>query len=312
MPQPTKISDPRPLKLKDLARTGPDSYKPKDRLKTRRDRLIKRAKLIPNLPHRGSFIPYLMRSLLDYKEKRPLTDIQKKIVLPLAESGANKKLIRRFKSLPEEMVKAFNQEYFTNDKISEVDSLFVSDLTNAAKKIENDLSRNQKYSYKMPLVSGNAEFLLPSTNRTLAGALKNWEKAYPPEPTLPCPPLYQLRLEYRGIRTNVVSDRSDGVEPYLITAVYRIPFQFIEIVQSGIDVFHEMSGPMKIKHFPEDLGAMRSNVFWSPSGGEQDAQCNPLHPIQFHPKILATFYDSIRCIRYTHGIRIQCSTDYLS
>ena len=90
-----------------------------------------------------------------------------------------------------------------------------------------------------------------------------------------------MRLEYRGITTHHVKDRTGGADPYLIAGFYRIPHELSGITR----IMHEMTSPMKIEHRPHNLQAMAHNE-WSPSGGKQDRAGNPSNPIQFYPKYL--------------------------
>jgi hypothetical protein len=87
-----------------------------------------------------------------------------------------------------------------------------------------------------------------------------------------------LRLEYRGITTHYTEDRSGGVEPYMITGFYRIPFSTIR------GAIHPLTEGSKVTQYPKNLGNMSAD-HWMPSGGSQDDNYNPSNPIQFFPLI---------------------------
>ena len=272
-----KVSAPKSLTLRDLSKTGAQALVSSDNLKRKRDQILEVAKRIAKSPDKAILIPYLVRGLLDYSEKRPLTKLQKKLVLPLVNAGLDKRLLQRFQALPNKTVKAFDQRYFKTKKAATVDKLFKSQMILAAKEVVKDISvaPHSKYIFAGPYRDIS---FITTTNRTFQEMVQEI-----PSPEPPCPPFYQLRLEYRGITTRKVHDRSGGVEPYLITGLYRIPYELF----AWPEVMHEMSPRMKVEHHPENLGEMKSG-YWSPSGGSQDTNGNPVHPIQFYPKFFTT------------------------
>ena len=273
-----KTVTPYPLSLQDLNKTGKAGFKSGDRLKGRHERLLRAADLIPKSVHKSAIIPYMVRGVLDYREGRKLTTLQEKLIKPIVEAGLDTNLVRRFTGLPDKTAKAFNQKYFREKHRSAVDEEFRSTITEAGNKVAEEIRKSGKPDYSISGGFTNAKLRTVDSKRSLADVFESLNNEEPD-----CPPIYQLRLEYRGITTRKISERlgGDGVDPYLITAFYRIPIETSRFP----DVLHEVTAPMKVKHLPEDLDEMNSNQ-WSPSGGSQDSAGNPSNPIQFHPKFI--------------------------
>jgi hypothetical protein len=284
MPQIRQLAKEKSFLLSDIARKGKQAFVTGDRLKRRNDTLIKAATKISKTPHRSALIPYILRSLLDHQEKRKLTGFQEELIRPILQAGLADRVLKRFKGLPDQTAKAFDANYFKVSETGErIDDLLKNQILQATKQVETDISKSAR-EYTLIGGFGNTTF----TSASGVGLSKDILAAFGILSPVPaCPPVFQLDLEYRGITTHKVHDKSNGVEPYLITSFYRIPHEIRDYIMHGDipSVMHEMTSPMKIEQIPKNLGQMSAG-YWMPSGGHMDSLGNPSNPIQFHPKML--------------------------
>jgi hypothetical protein len=272
MPQ-RKIAKKAKLNLKDIP-----AYIARDRNKIRANKINTIQTRIKESPYKSAIIPYLIRGILDYQEKKRLTQLQSKIVKPFIETKIDKKILRQFKSLPNNVKKEFDQEFFKLPRGTDVDKKLKKILRNAAAEINKHVDRYP--DKELHLKSGFSDIVIPYDVVKLAKFGK-----YIPQIN-PCPDVYRLRLEYTGISTLDTADRSDGVEPYLITGFYSIPKNTNKIV--------ELSKPIKIKA-PEDLGVCGNLNTWYPQ--------EP--PSQFHPIV----YQEISIPWGTITVRTRCAVN---
>ncbi|MEJ2602558.1 MAG: hypothetical protein P8172_04590 [Gammaproteobacteria bacterium] len=244
-----------------------------DRAKKRSARLARAAKLMPRSPHKSILLPYVTRIMAAKREGGRLTAAQDRIAKAFTGHVSADTVLNRFNNLPPNVGKAMDKKVFTLQRSSDVDRYVGEQLALAAESVASAIGRSRSDSYRMEGFH-HVDF-------EGIGALKDWADYHqnPPDPE-PCPNLYQLRLEYRGITTHRTADRSGGVEPYLITGVYRIPFRTV------VGSIHSMTREAIVKQYPKDLHDMSAG-YWMPQGGEQDQYGNPSDPFQFFPLITA-------------------------
>lgn len=250
--------------------TNADRYF-KDQLKFRHDEWNKAAKRIPNSPHKSILISYITRILAAEKQRQRLTKQQQLIADAFKTHMTSERIIDRFQSMPASFGKAIDKKVFEYDKASDADKYVSEKMTEGAESIEQAIRSSNSNTYTLE----SARAIIFDGIRSLI----EWhEQNTEPTPPGECPSLYQLRLEYRGITTHYTEDRSGGVEPYMITGFYRIPFSTIR------GAIHPLTEGSKVTQYPKNLGNMSANQ-WMPSGGSQDNNYNPSNPIQFFPLI---------------------------
>lgn len=250
--------------------TSADRYF-KDRLKSRHNEWNKAARRIPNSPHKSILISYITRILAAEKQRQRLTKQQHLIADAFKTHMTSERIIDRFQNMPASFGKAIDKKVFEYDKASDVDKYVREKMTEGAESIEQAIRSSNSDTYTLE----SARAITFDGIRSLI----EWhnQNTAPQEPG-ECPSLYQLRLEYRGITTHNTGDRSGGVEPYMITGFYRIPFSTIR------GAIHPLTEGSKVTQYPKNLGNMSANQ-WMPSGGSQDSIGNPSNPIQFFPLI---------------------------
>jgi hypothetical protein len=250
--------------------TSADRYF-KDQLKFRHDEWNNAAKRIPNSPHKSILISYITRILAAEKQRQRLTKQQQLIADAFKTHMTSERIIDRFQSMPTSFGKAIDKKVFEYDKASDADKYVSDKMTEGAESIEQAIRSSNSDTYTLE----SARAIIFDGIRSLI----EWhEQNTTPPPPGECPSLYQLRLEYRGITTHYTEDRSGGVEPYMITGFYRIPFSTIR------GAIHPLTEGSKVTQYPKNLGNMSAN-HWMPSGGSQDDKDNPSNPIQFFPLI---------------------------
>jgi hypothetical protein len=250
--------------------TSADRYF-KDQLKFRHDEWNNAAKRIPNSPHKSILISYITRILAAEKQRQRLTKQQQLIADAFKTHMTSERIIDRFQSMPTSFGKAIDKKVFEYDKASDADKYVSDKMTEGAESIEQAIRSSNSDTYTLE----SARAIIFDGIRSLI----EWhEQNTTPPPPGECPSLYQLRLEYRGITTHYTEDRSGGVEPYMITGFYRIPFSTIR------GAIHPLTEGSKVTQYPKNLGNMSAN-HWMPSGGSQDDNDNPSNPIQFFPLI---------------------------
>jgi hypothetical protein len=210
-------------------------------------------------PTKAALIPFAVRSVIDYRKNKPLTPLQEKIFRFLQRTNADTKLLRRYERFPQTVQKAFDQKYFTGTQV-DADMLLKKTISSASEKIHTDLKAAFKKKIDYVLATGFKPFTVPYAS--LVGIFAGIQ---------PLPPqdIYNFEVSYRGITTIEASDRSGGVEPYLVSSFCRVP------TSGGLEL---LAGPSVIKQNPWNLGSMKPTE-WMPSGGQQDANGNPSNPI---------------------------------
>lgn len=239
------------------------------RARRRRVNMAQAANKIAKSPHQSIMIPYLTRIMAAKKEGHRLTSQQRRIATAFTEHTSAETVLNRFNDLPASVGRAFDKKVFNLRTASDVDKYVRNRLVEAAETVESKVSSSTSNTYRMEGFRG--------IDFEGIGALKDWSDYHNNPPPEPCPNLYQLRLEYRGITTLKTADRSGGVEPYLMTAFCRVPFVTLR------GAIHTMSRPATVKQYPKGLHNMSAGQ-WMPSGGA-DANGNPLRPFQFFPLI---------------------------
>lgn len=258
-----------------------------NRVRRRRANMAQAATKITTSPHKSIMIPYLTRIMAAKKEGDRLTSQQRRIATAFTAHTSADTVLNRFNDLPANVGSAFDKKVFTLRTASDVDKYVSDRIVEAAEKVESKVSSSSSNAYRLEGFRG--------IDFEGIGALKDWSD-YNNNPTPePCPNLYQLRLEYRGITTLKTADRSGGVEPYLMTAFCRVPFGTIT------GAIHTMGKPATVKQYPKGLHNMSPGE-WMPSGGA-DENGNPLRPFQFFPLITTNHTAEV------HGMEIPYSVD---
>jgi len=224
--------------------------------------------------HRSALVPYAVRAVLDASLRRPLTRLQAAVAKSITNAGLEKKLLARFRSLPTPLGAALGTNAFSAPTGAEADAWLFQTFRAGAAALEPSLNRNRLL---LDGAFGQTVFITGGTT------FADWIAQHPAQQQQ-CTDLYQARLEYRGITTHTAGDRWGGVEPYLVTGVYRIP--------GGSTTVEELGAPMVVKQDPSGLDSMPANN-WEPSGGSQDAAGNPSNPIQFFPKVCETHHMNV-------------------
>ena len=259
-----------------------------DRARRRRLDMAQAASRIPKSPHKSIMIPYLTRIMAAKTEGKQLTAQQHRIAAAFAEHTSAETVLHRFNDLPANVGGAFDKKVFTLPKASDVDKYVSERLVEAAEKVDGQLRSSTDNSYRM---EGFRHIDFEGI-----GAVRDWSDFHNDPPAEPCPNLYQLRLEYRGITTLKAADRGGtGVEPYLITGFCRIPFG----TMTG--AIHTLSRPATIKQYPKGLKKMSAGQ-WMPRGGA-DQNGEPKDPFQFFPVITTNH------VAQVHGMEIPYSVD---
>ena len=216
-------------------------------------------------PTKSALIPFALRAVIDFDNNRVLTPLQAKIVSFLRKAKIDRQLSRRYESLPKEVLKAFDERYFKGTA-TEAEKLMLTTFASANKEITKQLKTAFEGKKDFKLSLGFSDFYIPQ--KSLA-VLCKWASNQKPNTDKPPADVFNLQLDYRGITTLEVGDRSGGVEPYIVPGIYKI-------FDNGD--FEEVVEPTFIQQNPWNLGKMQSNE-WMPSGGDQDANGNPTNPI---------------------------------